>query len=787
MAVELGGVTRFISRADIRYVEAQGDYARLHTADGSHLLRTPLATLEEQWAPAGFVRIHRSLLVSLPHVDEVRTESGRCTVVVGGAELAGQPPPHPRPPRPAGPPQPPGCPMTPSWLRARSTGHLAADDVGRRGVRRPARPARSTSRARWARCTCARCCAPSCGSGWPCSSCSSPSWSAGCRWCSGCCPRSCDTRRARHAAGVGAARVRGLPDAGAARLVLRPAAERNERAFTDVVERRDDREPRLRRRRGRRGLAAHGRHRHLGAALQPDDVATSSWPPAPSGRRSTPAPSAASTSPPRRSSASPAWCWRSAPTCSGTPSAGPPATSCCSRWSPRRCAAVGRLHAARLRPGPARGRGRSASSRSALVVAIGWLYLIPQLKGAGFTLDLATGLDNRLGRPGRRRRRARQRGHRRHAQRDVRAGVPVLAEADRPARARRLPADGLVRRRRHARRPTRCSTSPARRAGPTRCRALGPHPLYTTYSIIIATFLGTMGLPHVVVRFYTNPDGRAARRTTLVVLGLLGVFYVLPPVYGALGRHVRRGPGRRRPRRLRGRRAADADDRRDGRRAAGRAAGRRRVRGVPVDLVGPDDRGRRRAVAGPDEPVARRHRVVPGGGVPRRLGVAYVLAVLAEDVGVATAVGLAFAVAASTFCPLLVLGIWWRRLTDVGAIAGLVVGGSTSGAAVLRTFVATEDAGWFSTLMAQPAAWTVPARLRRDGRRLAAHPGPPARPRHPLHGPPAHPGGRRRRPRLSRTARHRSSHRTDRWPNSRPRLATYAHAPLPRRVPARPA
>ena len=72
------------------------------------------------------------------------------------------------------------------------------------------------------------------------------------------------------------------------------------------------------------------------------------------------------------------------------------------------------------------------------------------------------------------------------------------------------------------------------------------------------------------------------------------------------------------------------------------------------------------------------------------------------------AVGLAFAVAASTFCPLLVLGIWWRRLTDVGAIAGLVVGGATSGVAVVRTFVATEDRGWYSTLLAQPAAWTVP-------------------------------------------------------------------------------
>lgn len=86
--VELGGRTRFISRADIRYVEAQGDYARLHTATGSHLVRTPLTTLESQWREAGFVRIHRSLLVSLPHIEEIRTESGRCTVMIGDQELA---------------------------------------------------------------------------------------------------------------------------------------------------------------------------------------------------------------------------------------------------------------------------------------------------------------------------------------------------------------------------------------------------------------------------------------------------------------------------------------------------------------------------------------------------------------------------------------------------------------------------------------------------------------------------------------------------------------------------
>lgn len=86
IAVERGGVTRFISRSDITHVEAQGDYARLHTATDSHLVRTPLSVLEEQWGPVGFVRIHRSLLVALAHVSEVRMEGGRCTVRVGPPE-----------------------------------------------------------------------------------------------------------------------------------------------------------------------------------------------------------------------------------------------------------------------------------------------------------------------------------------------------------------------------------------------------------------------------------------------------------------------------------------------------------------------------------------------------------------------------------------------------------------------------------------------------------------------------------------------------------------------------
>lgn len=87
IAVELGGVTRFVARSAIRYVQAHGDYARLHTGSGSHLVRTPLTALEERWAGDGFVRIHRSTLVALAHVTGVRTSRGRYVVLLGDTEL----------------------------------------------------------------------------------------------------------------------------------------------------------------------------------------------------------------------------------------------------------------------------------------------------------------------------------------------------------------------------------------------------------------------------------------------------------------------------------------------------------------------------------------------------------------------------------------------------------------------------------------------------------------------------------------------------------------------------
>ncbi|MGV1008461.1 MAG: LytR/AlgR family response regulator transcription factor [Dermatophilaceae bacterium] len=86
--VELAGVTTFVQRSQILYAQAQGDYARLHTGKTSHLVRVSLNALEERWASHGFVRIHRSTLVSTHHITAVTTNGGRCRVrLVDNSEL----------------------------------------------------------------------------------------------------------------------------------------------------------------------------------------------------------------------------------------------------------------------------------------------------------------------------------------------------------------------------------------------------------------------------------------------------------------------------------------------------------------------------------------------------------------------------------------------------------------------------------------------------------------------------------------------------------------------------
>jgi DNA-binding LytR/AlgR family response regulator len=86
--VETAGRTRFISREQVRWAEAEGDYVRLHTADGgAHLVRIPISHLEERWSAYGFIRIHRGYLVSFKHITEFSVTGSVHTVMVGGCSL----------------------------------------------------------------------------------------------------------------------------------------------------------------------------------------------------------------------------------------------------------------------------------------------------------------------------------------------------------------------------------------------------------------------------------------------------------------------------------------------------------------------------------------------------------------------------------------------------------------------------------------------------------------------------------------------------------------------------
>lgn len=239
-----------------------------------------------------------------------------------------------------------------------------------------------------------------------------------------------------------------------------------------------------------------------------------------------------------------------------------------------------------------------------------------------------------------------------------------------------------------------------------------PHPLYASLSLIVGICLGTMGLPHVLVRFYTNSDGRDSRRTTLNVIALLSLFYLLPTVFGTLGRTfvpdlLLTGDTDATVLLLPERMVGGAPGVWLGAlvTAGAFAAFLSTVSGLTVSVAG---------VLGQEllRDVVRRSRRLRIRlfrlSAIVALAVPYVLSLPSERLGLAAVVALAFTVAASTFCPLLVLGIWWRRLTDAGALAGMAAGGGLSLFAVLLTLVNDDPAGWLGTLLSQPAVWTVP-------------------------------------------------------------------------------
>ncbi|MEX2154111.1 MAG: sodium/solute symporter [Gemmatimonadaceae bacterium] len=240
---------------------------------------------------------------------------------------------------------------------------------------------------------------------------------------------------------------------------------------------------------------------------------------------------------------------------------------------------------------------------------------------------------------------------------------------------------------------------------------------WDTISLGMALMFGTAGLPHILMRFYTVPDARAARTSVFYATGLIGFFYLLTFVLG-FGAMVLVGPD-----------TILAVDQ-GGNMAAPLLA--EFIGGTPflgfiaavafatilavvagLALAGASALSHdlwvnvvRHGEASGDEElkVARAATVV--------LGVAAVLFGIAfKGQNVAFMVSLAFAIAASGNFPALLMAIFWRRFSTAGAVASILTG--TVGTLLLiwlsptiQVDVLKHSDAWFP--LKNPALVTIP-------------------------------------------------------------------------------
>jgi Na+(H+)/acetate symporter ActP len=268
-----------------------------------------------------------------------------------------------------------------------------------------------------------------------------------------------------------------------------------------------------------------------------------------------------------------------------------------------------------------------------------------------------------------------------------------------------------------------------------------PYSLLYTYSLIIALVCGTAGLPHILVRFYTNPDGVAAKRTTMWVMILIGVFYVFPPVFGVIGRNLMpelyAGVGAKGtdkvvlelPTLLAAKNSVLGSILSGITCAGAFAAFMSTFSGLLVSMTGAlahDVYGRMlRPQSKPQERmVAFKIAAVLVGAI------SIVLGCFVEPLEINFMVGQAFAIAAASYFPLLFMSVWWRGMTMKGAAIGMLTGGLCALLAAALTNFSTLalDKGPMGKVFAgfaplnqfwaqhpllrilceQPAIWTVP-------------------------------------------------------------------------------
>lgn len=268
-----------------------------------------------------------------------------------------------------------------------------------------------------------------------------------------------------------------------------------------------------------------------------------------------------------------------------------------------------------------------------------------------------------------------------------------------------------------------------------------PLSLLYTYSLIIALVCGTAGLPHILVRFYTNPDGVAAKRTTMWVMILIGVFYVFPPVIGVIGRNflpeLYNGLGAKGtdkivlelPTLIRAKYGVLGSVLSGIACAGAFAAFMSTFSGLLVSMTGAlahDVYGR---MLRPQSTPEQRMRMFKFAAIG--IGAVSVgLGACVEPLEINFMVGQAFAIAAASYFPLLFMSVWWRGMTMKGAATGMLTGGILAllSAALTNASNLALDKGpmgkifsgfapmnefWshhplLRILCEQPAIWTVP-------------------------------------------------------------------------------
>lgn len=278
-----------------------------------------------------------------------------------------------------------------------------------------------------------------------------------------------------------------------------------------------------------------------------------------------------------------------------------------------------------------------------------------------------------------------------------------------------------------------------------------PFSLLYTYSLIIALVCGTAGLPHILVRFYTNPDGVAAKRTTMWVMILIGIFYVFPPVFGVIGRNLMPqlysgigvsgtdGIVLKLPTLLREKYGVLGSILSGVTCAGAFAAFMSTFSGLLVSMTGAvahDVYGR---ILRPNSTPAQRMAMFKVSAVVVG-AIAILLGTLVENFEINFMVGQAFAIAAASYFPLLFMSVWWRGMTMKGAATGMLTGGLMALVGISltswTTFITAQGAkfkalgvaepGWFQALKGvsltdfwaahplmrilceQPAIWAVP-------------------------------------------------------------------------------